>query len=62
MCVAPSDEERGVRTMSAAAFLAEATLVANEHSDLPSKWFFGGFALVALLALLFVVTRVNIDR
>jgi bacteriorhodopsin len=48
--------------MNAAAFLAEATLVANEHHDLPSKWFFGGFALVALLALLFIVTRVNIDR
>ena len=48
--------------MNAAAVLAEATLVANEHSDLPSKWAFGAFTLVVLLALLFVVTRVNIDR
>jgi len=62
MSVAPCDEERGVRAMNAAAFLAEATMVANEHSDLPSKWAFGAFALVALLGLLFVVTRINIDR
>ncbi|MGD9957642.1 MAG: hypothetical protein AB7O74_12745 [Candidatus Nanopelagicales bacterium] len=48
--------------MNAAAFLAEATMVANEHSDLPSKWAFGAFALVALLGLLFVVTRINLDR
>ena len=48
--------------MNAAVVLAEATMVANEHSDLPSKWLFGGFALVALLALLFGVTRINLDR
>jgi hypothetical protein len=62
MSVAPCDEERGVRAMNAAAFLAEATMVANEHSDLPSKWAFGALALVVLLGLLFVVTRINIDR
>jgi bacteriorhodopsin len=47
--------------MNALAVLAE-TVTSDELSTLPSKWFFGGFALVALLALLFVVTRFNIDR
>jgi hypothetical protein len=47
--------------MSAVALLAEAAST-DEFAGLPSKWVFGGIALVTLLALLFIVTRFNIDR
>jgi len=53
---------RGVLPMYGALVLAEASMEANVHEDLPSKWFFGAIALVVLLLLLFVVTRINIDR
>ena len=48
--------------MNGALVLAEATMEANLHEELPSKWAFGGAALVVLLLLLFIVTRINLDR
>ncbi|MCA0331878.1 MAG: hypothetical protein LCI03_18545 [Actinobacteria bacterium] len=49
--------------MNAALVLAHATAnEANTHPELPSKWAFGALALVVLLLLLFIVTRLNVDR
>ena len=48
--------------MSAFAVLASEIANVEEASTLPSKWVFGGIALVVLLLLLFVTTRFNIDR
>ena len=47
--------------MSAVARLAEAVSPTVITFD-PTKWFFGGTALVVLLGLLVVVTRFNVDR
>ena len=43
--------------MSAVARLAETTIIFE-----PSKWFFGGFAMLVFVALIVVVTRCNMDR
>jgi hypothetical protein len=49
--------------MNAALVLAQAAVTETEaHSNLPSKWAFGAVALVVLLLLLFIVTRLNVDR
>ncbi len=48
--------------MNASLVLAQAVDEANAHPDLPSKWAFGAVALVVLLLLLFIVTRLNVDR
>ena len=48
--------------MSAFAVLASEIANVEGASTLPSKWLFGGLALVVLLLLLFVTTRFNIDR
>ncbi len=45
--------------MSSVAQLAEAAVTTTFE---PSKWFFGGLALLVLVSLLVVVTRFNIDR
>ncbi|CAB4848484.1 unannotated protein [freshwater metagenome] len=47
--------------MSAVARLAEDTVV-NEITLDPSKWFFGGLAMVILVLLLVVVMQFNADR
>jgi hypothetical protein len=48
--------------MSAVARLAESVAVPTVITFEPSKWFFGGVSLLVLLALLVVVTRLNLDR
>ena len=40
--------------------IAEA--VAGEHVDMPAKWYFGAGTLAVFLLLLWIVTRINIDR
>jgi hypothetical protein len=40
--------------------LAEA--VAGETVNMPSKWYFGAGTLAVFLILLWIVTRINIDR
>ncbi len=40
---------------------AEASEKASEGTEI-NPWFYGATALIVLLALLFVVTRYNIDR
>jgi hypothetical protein len=47
--------------MNIGALLAETAKVA-EHEGMPSKWVFGGVTLFVLLLLLFLVTRINLDR
>lgn len=44
-----------------AVVAAEAAEEAGEHSEI-NPFFYGGTALVVLLALLFVVTRFNVYR
>jgi len=48
--------------MSAVARLAESVSVPTVITFDPSKWFFGGLALLVLLALLVIVSRFNLDR
>ena len=48
--------------MSAVARLAENVSVPTVITFDPTKWFYGGAALLVLLALLIVVSRFNIDR
>jgi len=48
--------------MSAVARLAENVSVPTVITFDPTKWFFGGVALLVLLVLLVVVTRFNLDR
>jgi hypothetical protein len=48
--------------MSAVARLAESVSVPTVVTFEPSKWFFGGVALLVLLALVIVVSRFNLDR
>jgi hypothetical protein len=48
--------------MSAVARLAESVSVPTVITFDPSKWFYGGFALLVLLALAVIVTRFNLDR
>jgi Na+/H+ antiporter NhaC len=44
------------------AVVAEAAAGGGEHSSQISPYAFGGFALVVLLLLLWITTRINIDR
>ena len=44
------------------AVVAEAGAEGAEHSSQISPFAFGGFALVVLLLLLWITTRINIDR
>ena len=48
--------------MSAVARLAETTAVPTIIEFDPTKWFYGGLALLVLLALLVIVSRFNLDR
>ena len=48
--------------MSAVARLAESVSVPTVITFDPTKWFYGGLALLVLLALLVIVTRFNLDR
>ncbi len=48
--------------MSAVARLAEQNLVPTYIEFDPSKWFYGAGVLTVLLLLLWIVTRINIDR
>jgi hypothetical protein len=48
--------------MSAVARLAESVSVPTVITFEPSKWFFGGVALIVLLALVVVVNLFNVDR
>jgi len=48
--------------MSAVARLAETTAVPTIIEFDPTKWFYGGAALVVFVLLIVVVTRFNLDR
>jgi len=48
--------------MSAVARLAESVSVPTVITFDPTKWFYGGLALLVLLALLVIVSRFNLDR
>ena len=48
--------------MSAVARLAESVSVPTVITFDPSKWFYGAGVLSVLLLLLWLVTRINIDR
>ncbi|MEI8058364.1 MAG: hypothetical protein WCI29_13275 [Actinomycetes bacterium] len=47
--------------MSGFMALAEA-VATQEVTTMPSKWIFGGSTLAVFLLLLWIVTRINIDR
>jgi hypothetical protein len=46
--------------MSGLITLAEA--VVGEQVNMPSKWYFGAGTLAVFLILLWIITRINIDR
>ena len=48
--------------MDMSSLITLAEVVAGEHVDMPSKWYFGAGTLAIFLILLWVVTRINIDR
>lgn len=48
--------------MGTFAALAEVISTDTVISISPSKWFYGGVALIVFVLLVFVVTRLNIDR
>jgi hypothetical protein len=49
--------------MSAVARLAESTIVPSTTITFdPSKWFYGGVALLVFVVLIVAVSRFNMDR